>query len=97
MGRVRQGRDAEFQKWKLRFVKGQDTWWKFRMSLGRGDAWIGVPVWCYTECNTDRTWLQLMCCAPSRPRCPDFRGQEVKIQGFKGAVGAKVNLELTEQ
>ena len=23
----------------------------FRMSLGHGDAWIGVPVWCYTECN----------------------------------------------
>ena len=24
----------------------------FRTSLGRGDAWIGVPVRCYTECNT---------------------------------------------
>ena len=24
----------------------------FRMSLGRGDAWIGVPVRCYTPCNT---------------------------------------------
>ena len=23
----------------------------FRMSLGRGDAWIGVPVRCYTPCN----------------------------------------------
>ena len=23
----------------------------FRTSLGRGDAWIGVPVRCYTECN----------------------------------------------
>ena len=23
----------------------------FRMSLDCGDAWIGVPVWCYTECN----------------------------------------------
>ena len=23
----------------------------FRMSLGRGDTWIGVPVHCYTECN----------------------------------------------
>ena len=23
----------------------------FRMSLGSGNAWIGVPVWCYTECN----------------------------------------------
>ena len=23
----------------------------FRTSLGHGDAWIGVPVWCYTECN----------------------------------------------
>ena len=25
------------------------------MSLGRGDAWIGVPVRCYTECNT---WIK---------------------------------------
>ena len=23
-----------------------------RMSLGHGDVWIGVPVQCYTECNT---------------------------------------------
>ena len=23
----------------------------FRMSLGCGDMWIGVPVRCYTECN----------------------------------------------
>ena len=23
----------------------------FRMSLGRGDMWIRVPVQCYTECN----------------------------------------------
>ena len=23
----------------------------FRTSLGHGDAWIGVPVRCYTECN----------------------------------------------
>ena len=23
----------------------------FRLSLGRGDAWIRVPVWCYMECN----------------------------------------------
>ena len=22
-----------------------------RMSSGHGDAWIGVPVWCYMECN----------------------------------------------
>ena len=22
-----------------------------RMSLGRGDMWIGVPVWCYMECT----------------------------------------------
>ena len=32
----------------------------FRMSLGHGDVWIGVPVWCYTECNTPpelRTYL----------------------------------------
>ena len=24
----------------------------FRTSLGRGEAWIGVLVQCYTECNT---------------------------------------------
>ena len=24
----------------------------FRTSLGHGDAWIGVPVWCYMECNS---------------------------------------------
>ena len=23
----------------------------FRTSLGHGDAWIRVPVWCYMECN----------------------------------------------
>ena len=23
-----------------------------RMSSGYGDVWIGVPVWCYMECNT---------------------------------------------
>ena len=23
----------------------------FRTSLGHGDVWIGVPVWCYMECN----------------------------------------------
>ena len=23
-----------------------------RMSSGCGDVWIGVPVWCYTECNS---------------------------------------------
>ena len=23
----------------------------FRMSLGHGDVWIGVLVWCYMECN----------------------------------------------
>ena len=50
----------------------------------------GVPV-------TDRTWVQLMCCAPSRPWCPNFRGQEAKVQGFKSAVDARVNTELTEQ
>ena len=22
-----------------------------RTSLGHGDVWIGVPVWCYIECN----------------------------------------------
>ena len=51
MGRVGQGRDAEFQKWKLRFVEGWDMRWKFRTSLGRGDVWIGVPVRCYMECQ----------------------------------------------
>ena len=24
----------------------------FRLSLGHGDAWTGVPVRCYTECNS---------------------------------------------
>ena len=24
---------------------------EFRSSLGCGDAWIRVPVWCYMECN----------------------------------------------
>ena len=28
----------------------------FRTSLGRGDAWIGVPVWCYTECNNQLSY-----------------------------------------
>ena len=27
-GRVRQGRDVEFQKWQLRFVEGRDMRWK---------------------------------------------------------------------
>ena len=31
----------------------------FGTSLGRGDTWIGVPVRCYTECNTNLTVLQL--------------------------------------
>ena len=49
-----------------------------RLSLGRGDAWTGVPVQCYMECNRkpelmEGTWLQLMCCAPSRLRCPRFQ------------------------
>ena len=39
---------------------------------------------------TDRTWLQLMCCTPSRPWCPNFRV-------WRYGDGAGVNLELTEQ
>ena len=39
---------------------------------------------------TDRTWLKLMCCAPSRPWCPNFRVCRYKV-------GAGVNLELKEQ
>ena len=47
---------------------------------------------------TDRTWLQLMCCAPSRPQCPNFKGGKgVKVQGFRDTDGARVNLELMEQ
>ena len=23
-------------------------------SSGHGEVWIGVPVWCHTECNSDR-------------------------------------------
>ena len=45
MGRVRQGRDAEFQKWKLRFVEGQDTGWKILEGV-----WVvgmcGSEFWC---------------------------------------------------
>ena len=26
---------------------------------------------------TEGTWLQLMCCAPSRSRCPKFQGNGV--------------------
>ena len=38
---------------ELRFVDGWDMRWKiFRTSSGRGDAWIGVPVQCYMECNS---------------------------------------------
>ena len=28
-----------------------------RMSSGHGDAWIGVLVWCYTECNKSPVFL----------------------------------------
>ena len=56
-----------------------------------GVTWrSGVPV-------MDRTWLQLMYCALSRLQCPNFRGQEVKVQGFKDMEGPGVNSELTEQ
>ena len=50
-GGVGQGQDMEFQKQKLRFVGGWDTWWK---SLE--GAWVvrmrGLEFWCCTECNT---------------------------------------------
>ena len=26
------------------------------MSLYHGEVWIGVPVRCYTECNTHQRW-----------------------------------------
>ena len=55
----------------------------FRRSLGHGDLWVGVPVlhgvvkwqdttwsWSREPELTEGTWLQLMCCAPSRSRCP---------------------------
>ena len=55
-------------------------------------AWrSGVPV-------IDRTWLQLMCCAPLRPWCPNLRGQGyVGMEVWRHGDGAGVNLELTEQ
>ena len=28
------------------------------MSLGRGDAWIGVPVQCYVECNISMDFIE---------------------------------------
>ena len=39
-------------KMRSKVCGGWDTRWKFRTSLGHGDMWIGVPVQCYTECNT---------------------------------------------
>ena len=72
----------EFQKRKLRFVEGWDMRWKiFRISLGHGDVWIGVPVWCYTECNRAmrplaRTW------SSQAPGGTEFR--EVKDLGGAG-------------
>ena len=41
----------------------------------------------------ERTWLQLMYCAPSRLQCPNFRVAEVWRYGD----GARVNPELIEQ
>ena len=28
-------------------------WWEIRTSLDHRDAWIGVPVQCYMECNKE--------------------------------------------
>ena len=45
----------------------------------------------------DRTWLQLMCCTPSRSQCPNFRGQGYigkEVRGYGDGAGA--NLELAE-
>ena len=38
---------------------------------------------------TDRTWLQLMCCAPLRPHCPSFN------RDIEYGDSTRVNLELT--
>ena len=52
MGRVRQGRYAEFQKCETKVCGGTGyAVEEFRMSLGCGDAWIRVPVRCYMKCN----------------------------------------------
>ena len=32
-----------------------------RASLGHGEVWIGVPVWCYTECSTLQKWQGVLC------------------------------------
>ena len=45
-------------------VKWQDTTW----------SWSGEPE------LTEGTWLQLMCCTPSRSRCPKFRSN--RVHGF---------------
>ena len=37
----------------------------FRMSLGWGDAWIRVPVRCYTECNTKPSYAAILAVDPS--------------------------------
>ena len=42
-------------------VKWQNTTW----------SWSGEPE------LTEGTWLQLMCCAPSRSRCPKFQSNGV--------------------
>ena len=41
-----------------------------RMSWGHGDVWIGVPVRCYTECNTHAATVsspQLLLLTPGQP------------------------------
>ena len=54
MGRVRQGRDAEFQKWKPRFVEGQDTRWEI---LER--AWVVGTRGLEFRCSV--TWSVTLC------------------------------------
>ena len=51
MGRIGQGRDAEFQKGELRFGEGRDTGRKILEGAGVVGT-SGSEVQCYTECNS---------------------------------------------
>ena len=55
MGRVRQGRVYGVPKMELRL---RLTWIcseGLGTNSGQGETGIGVPVWCYTECNSAST------------------------------------------
>ena len=50
-GRVGQGQAHGVPKTVLRFVDRRSR--GLGTSLGHGEVWIGVPVRCYTPCNTE--------------------------------------------